>query len=287
MRKTLVSRREQDVLSMTSAGIGRVYWPIALAQFLLLIACSNKNVTATVECGAAPGDKFAISQEDSFKGPPTRGLISSRLLPPGALLEIEPATTGSPYGRLVSTYTGLSSPAERLTPRQDSAFWTIVDAPFYLGVSSGFAPHNDFQVVPLIGRIVKNTTAVISGARRASLRDPLAMVNSDDRAKEFILSGPSYNSFIMVIGLLYGDQVDLVGLNYSDQPEIAVNTLEVGDVYLHYKFDCSILNTINVRAPSSRSSPIGFLYRHVRISDAGKIVWSDAIIPDIGKANGI
>lgn len=261
---------------------------IAFAATLPTSSCTNSNRMVTVECGAPPGVNLGVKQADSFDGPPTWGLMTSHPLSIASLLELRPPLGGEQVGRLVSIYSIEVSTRESLPLRSDSAFWALVDVPFSLNFSSGDSIQaRSSNAVSLVYRIVQNTTAVVSDAQRMTLRDPLAVLNADKHARQIVRSADAQSIFVMVTGLLYGSRIDLVGLNYSEHPEIAVNTVSLGNVYLHYKFACSSMETINAKGKSGKPVPVAFLYRSVRYSDTGNIIWSDAISANLARYKGI
>lgn len=255
------------------------------AAACLLCSCTNTNRTVTVECGALPGVSVSVSQDDFFEGPTTWGLMTSHPPPAGSILELRPQTLRRPAGQVVSTYTLNVSARDFLPPRQDSSFWSVADAAFDLKFAPDVSQDQVTKAASLISRIVQNTTAVVGEPQRVMLRDPLAVLNADRNAQEIIRMGGAQTRFLMVIGLLYGSRIDLIGLNYSKHPEVAVNTLEIGDVYLHYKFSCSSIDAINLQAQSSgKPIPVAFIYRRVKRSEAGNIAWSDTASPDLGSS---
>lgn len=271
-----------------SGASSRTYFIMALAFASSLGACTNENRMVTVECGAPPGANLAASFQESFAGPPTWGLITANPLPPGSLLELSPLTNEQRSGHLISTYLMKVSEGDFLPPRQDSTFWALVDAEFKLKFFPTFIQGEALNNTALVDRIVINTTAVVSGSKRVMLRDPLAVLNSDQHAREFTLNAEAQSRFVMVTGLLYGDRIDLIGLNYSEHPEIAVNTLELRNAYLHYMFSCSSVDAVNSRAQlAGKSIPVAFIYRPVRYSETGNFVWNDATFPKLARYDNL
>lgn len=268
--------------------IRRAHPFVALALVFPIDSCENTNRTVTVECGPPPGATIAATQEDSFEGPPTFGLFTSHPLPPGSLLELTSPIGESSTARVISTYTVNTSTADFFPLQNDAVFWALVDATFELKSPPDASQAGVEKSGPLIARVVRNTTAVVSGSRRLMLRDPLAIVNADKSAQERVRMGNNRRAFVLVTGLVYADRIDLVGLNYSQHPEVAVNTIELGNEHVHYNFSCASVDGINEKAQSSGTSvPIAFIYRSVKYSQDGLVVWDDGSPPDLARYSGL
>ena len=268
--------------------IAQCRFVIGLSLAITLVACTHRNRIVTVECGVPPGIALGASVEDSFEGPRTLGLMNSHPFSPGVLLELSPAAEGRSAARLIASYTVKVSTSDLLPPRQDSSFWNLSSAELSLKFEVDHIENGVEERNSLADRIARNTTAVVDGSERVMLRDPLALLNADERAQQFVRAGGAQSRFVMVTGLLYGDRIDLVGLNYSNRPEIAVNTVTLRDVYLHYKFSCSTIDSINAKAQLvGKAVPVASIYRSVRFLEAGKITWYDRSPPDLSKYSGI
>jgi len=177
---------------------------------------------------------------------------------------------GPGSGRVV--YILQTSQSDYLPPRPETWWNNVTGARFDVEMDADVKQVLRPLNIDWNRRLVDNTAVYTVHTDRKTLRDPLLLIKFDRHAVGVIKNGVGTDRFVVVSAVSYGSSVDL---GYS-APSVAVNTVEVSNFYLHLKYECSAVMTINSRARLSQMRvPILFSYVPIKYDNASGTVAID------------
>jgi hypothetical protein len=256
----------------------RGVWLTAILSTLCLNSCGDEDRIVTVTCGPPPGTNISVEMGGSGTRGATIGLLNTRQYVPGTILQLTPALKGDDHGSGRVAYILRTTERDFLPPRSEAWFGNVVSGGFDVemdeDVKQALKPLN----IDWKKQMAANTAVETMGAQRKTLRDPLQLINVDKSAVGLIQNGISTDRFVLVTAVSYGGSVDL---GYS-ATTLAVNTVEVLNFYLHLKYACSAIATINSRVQSPGTQvPILFFYVPVKYDYTSGMVKIDTGSTDL------
>jgi hypothetical protein len=241
-------------------------------------SCRNEDRILTVTCGPPPGERISVDMQVPSALGKSVGLVNTHQLVPGTILRsIAPREKLDSHGGTAPYRLRISG--GDFLPLSAEPWWgKVVSARFGIELDDDVRNSTAPFAMELERQVIANTELVIAGARRSTLRDPLGLINADRDAVRLMQNAGVSVRFAVVSAVTYGGAVGLYDLNYSSAPSIAANTVEVKNVYLHVRFSCSTLDTLNTRVELLKTQlPILFFYMPLKFDRTSGIVKVDTV----------
>jgi len=226
-----------------------------------------------VTCGPSPGNPIAVDMGGFGPNEATVALVNAPQLMPGAIVYVRDSATPKYSGTGTALYVLRTSEADFLPSQPEQAFGTVVSARFDVDLDNDVRKALRSLNIRWSNRIAANTTVMTGGMRRHVLRDPIGLLNNDKAAITIMRGVEDGGRFVVVSAVSYGALIAMESFNYTSSPAVALNTLEVPNFYLHLKYTCATLDTLNSRAKQVGTAvPMLFFYSPIRLdSDTGLV----------------
>ena len=239
-------------------------------------ACAGEDRVVSVTCGPSPGPDIAAQMGNAQAEGARIGFLNTRQFTPGTILDLGSDEAGRAPDAARVAYVLRTTERDFMPPRAEAWFGNVVNGSFSVRLEDDVRRALRSANVDWSKALSKNT-AILIAATRKTLRDPVRLINGDKDAVMSLRNEGGERRFVVVSAVSYGIGLDLAAVNFSSRPEIANNTLEVAELYLHLKFSCSSIDQINSKTSEAEVPvPILFFYVPVRIDRESGTVMADA-----------
>lgn len=217
---------------------------LLLGLFMLLVSCSQDDRIATVTCDGATGSPIPVPTDLSSNGQRASsiGYLNSWELSLGSIVRIAPGSTQS--GAITEWRT--LAPSKHNPPLSSTALRYST-----IGIGAGFQVHLD-EDIRAVGRragldldteILQHTIFYLYDPTIRSLPDIENSVNEDPSIVDGIrMAAGAY--FAVVSRTIDGSNLGL----FNTYEEIPVNTLEIGNSYVHVSYSCRTVERLGRQA---------------------------------------
>jgi len=247
---------------------------------VLISSCQKEDRLAIVRCASPPRDTISVRVGLAELRLGASALVNTQQLLPGTLLEFRAAGPGETKGTGVPIYTLQSSDGDFSGPSPDAWLEPVVSAEFDIQADEDVDTELRSEKFDLTKEIARSTLILTPGVKRRSLRDPLSLINADRRAISLIEAASEGNRFGIIYAASYGRELSLT--NYGTS--LAVDIVSAPRFYLHLKYTCAAVATINSQVASLGADvPIVVFVMPIKANRVNHLVEVDTIPLDMSK----
>lgn len=185
-----------------------------------------------VTCGPPAAGGIVAGFGDADAAGTNIGLLNTQRFAPGTILQLVP--DGREAGRMSVPYLLRVADSDFVARRPEYWLGNVMDANFKIEVDPDIEHAARAQQVELRAMLIRHTKVLALGAWRETLRNPVGLVNADDRVVAIIRAASATSRFVVVSAVSYGSGLRVA---YAELPGLP-DVLRLRGFYLHLSYSC-------------------------------------------------
>jgi hypothetical protein len=221
---------------------------LILISTLAVTACGEDDRVVAIACSS--GNPIAADFERSTPEGIRVGYVNVSQLSLGTIYQLTSQAVGmAPNTRV--RYTLQISAADLLPQRAEISTAKVVGGNFAIKADKELRDVTNSLGINLRNEVEKNTLVYLYDAKRATLRDPIGLINADERAVRLVMSGGAANeSLFLVSAVSYASGIEV----FSDSSALS----KVPGFIVHVESECPEIDAMNTRG-RTLASPVAVL----------------------------